>query len=145
MRTGIRIAQASIGLVQLAAGGVQAVEGVFQAGAGLFAAPASVGGSLLVVAGGVVNTVVGSAAVLDGGMMISSAVSGSGDPATTFGLAGQRYGGEIGGQVGELVNIGALTAALAAGTKNSRIGTLASAIAAQALSNVCAISGGNQQ
>jgi RHS repeat-associated protein len=143
LRSGVRVAQGIMGAVQFVAGGVQAIEGTVQTGAGILAAPETGGVSLLAVPSGAANAALGSAALLDGGMMFMSAVRGSGDPPTTFGLIGQQYGGESGRQTGDLANIAALTAALASGTSASRAGTLASAIAAQGLASYCSITIGN--
>src|SRR5216684_559723 len=66
----VRVAQGVIGAAQAIAGAVQAIEGAAQFGAGILGAPETGGASLLVVPGGAANAIYGSAAVIDGGLLI---------------------------------------------------------------------------
>lgn len=101
----VRVVQGVVGGIQVIAAAVQAVGGAVEAIAGVVGAPETGGVSLLAVGGGVANTTLGSAAVLDGGKLVYAAFTGSGNVQSTFGQIGQQYGGETGGGLGELANI----------------------------------------
>ncbi len=137
----VRVAQGVIGAAQAIAGAVQAIEGAAQFGAGILGAPETGGASLLVVPGGAANAIYGSAAVIDGGLLIQAAFNGSGDPSTTFGLIGQQYGGENGQLAGETANIGGLAGIATISNSAARTANFALAVAGQIAGTASAICG----
>ena len=106
----VRASQLLVGGAMVIGGAAQTLAGISQAVGGIGGAPATAGVSLSLVGLGTANAAYGASAVLDGGLMVQSAINGSGDSPTIFRLIGSRYGGDLGGQMGDMVGLGGFVA-----------------------------------
>ena len=125
---------------------MQAISGAADMLFSVAGAPETFGATLLGIAPGAANLTMGSVTIGDGILLMNAAFTGSGNAPTLEGLIGQTYGGENGGQIGDVAGLGGQVAAAAMAmskpsTAEQAVGNLALMLAADLLPSSGSICG----